>query len=329
MPRRDFLKFSSFGLIALASSACTVLQNHIDDSSTLGMPQTSAGWVKSDSNPVLGGSLGTCFDVSVLRDGDVYRMWFSWRPKHAIALVESQDGIHWGEPIICMLPEPGVKEVNRPVVIKLSVGYYMWYTSQTSQNSWIDYANSPDGRKWSRVSGNPVLRADEPWEGPAVMSPHVIHDEASKLFRMWYSGGNQYEPVSIGYATSLDGIHWMKAQGNPVFVSDPANFWEKERVAACQVVPYNGWYIMFYIGFSDVNHAQIGLARSKDGIVNWQRHMDNPIIRPGGPGAWDGDSVYKPYSLLENDRWLLWYNGRQADREQIGLAIHDGADLGF
>ncbi len=31
--------------------------------------QTAAGWVKYDKNPVLGGKLGTCFDIAVLREG--------------------------------------------------------------------------------------------------------------------------------------------------------------------------------------------------------------------------------------------------------------------
>jgi len=38
---------------------------------------------------------------------------------------------------------------------------------------------------------------------------------------------------------------------------------------------------MFYIGFRNVNYAQIGVALSKDGITDWQRHRANPIIRPG------------------------------------------------
>ena len=36
--------------------------------------ETAAGWVKSPKSPVLGGDLGTCFDVTVLKDGDTYRM---------------------------------------------------------------------------------------------------------------------------------------------------------------------------------------------------------------------------------------------------------------
>jgi len=32
---------------------------------------------------------------------------------------------------------------------------------------------------------------------------------------------------------------------------------------------------------------------------------------------------------VENNRWLLWYNGRHASAEYIGLVIHEGLDLGF
>ena len=81
--------------------------------------ETAAGWKKYEKNPVLGGSLGTCFDIAVLRDGDKYRMWFSWRPKKAIALVVSEDGLTWGEPVIALGPNTDSgweDEVNRPVV---------------------------------------------------------------------------------------------------------------------------------------------------------------------------------------------------------------------
>src|SRR5215471_11685040 len=58
-------------------------------------PQTAGGWRKYPSNPVLGGKYGTCFDISVLREGDTYRMWLSWRPQRSVALVQSKDGFHW------------------------------------------------------------------------------------------------------------------------------------------------------------------------------------------------------------------------------------------
>ncbi len=87
---------------------------------------------------------------------------------------------------------------------------------------------------------------------------------------------------------------------------------------------------MFYIGFRDEHRAQIGLARSKDGIANWRRHPANPIIFPGEE-TWDADSCYKPFAIYEkaNDRWLVWYNGRRQNIEQIGMAIHKGKNLGL
>jgi hypothetical protein len=96
------------------------------------------------------------------------------------------------------------------------------------------------------------------------------------------------------------------------------------------VIRHGDWHLMFYIGFENVHKAQIGMARSRDGMTKWQRHPVNPIISPG-PDSWDGDACYKPFCIYEqeNDRWLLWYNGRLKRAEQIGLAIHEGADLGF
>ena len=54
--------------------------------------ETAGGWIKFADNPVLGGSHGTCFDVSVLNEDDKFRMWFSWRAKKSIGMVESADG---------------------------------------------------------------------------------------------------------------------------------------------------------------------------------------------------------------------------------------------
>ena len=294
-------------------------------------PETTAGWAKSPRSPVLGGDLGTCFDVSVLKEGDTYLMWFSWRPKKSIALVESKDGLVWSKPTIVLGPNDKTDwegDINRPVVIMHGGVYRMWYTGQARGKSWIGYATSEDGKSWKRESDKPVLSADKPWEKVAVMCPQVLFDEQAGLYRMWYSGGEQYEPDAIGHATSKDGLTWVKHEGNPVFKPESGLAWEKDRVTACQVIRQSEGYLMFYIGFRDRDHAQIGVARSKDGITGWRRHPANPIIRPG-VGKWDQDAVYKPYAIFDGRKWLLWYNGRRGGSEQIGLATHEGEDLGF
>lgn len=291
-----------------------------------------SGWKKYPGNPVLGGKYGTCFDISVLREAGTYRMWVSWRPKRSIAVVDSKDGLHWTEPpqiVLAPRQETGWEDdVNRPVVLKREDGYHMWYTGQSGGHSAIGYATSPDGVVWKRMSARPVLGVDQTWEKAAVMCPYVLWDETARTFRMWYSGGEQYEPDAIGYATSPDGITWTKAVQNPVFKSDPNVAWERHKVTACQVIHEADWYVMFYIGFRDIDHAQIGLARSKDGLSNWQRLAANPIVSPD-PGQWDHDACYKPYAIFDGSKWLLWYNGRHGGLEQIGVVFHEGRDLGF
>lgn len=292
---------------------------------------TRAGWVKYLQNPVLGGSLGTCFDICVLRVDGTYRMYFSWRPKQSIALAESQDGATWSEPRIILGPEKSTgweDDINRPIVVQREDGIHLWYTGQAKGKSWIGYATSADGKSWNRESRKPVLSANVAWEKVAVMCPHVLWDPETKLYRMWYSGGEQYEPDAIGYATSPDGRTWTKHPQNPVFAADPQLSWEQHKVTACQVVRRGGWHLMFYIGFRDVNRAQIGIARSRDGVSGWERLPENPIISPDS-GQWDGDACYKPYAIFDGEKWLLWYNGRRGGVEQIGLATHVGESLGF
>ena len=290
-----------------------------------------AQWVKYE-NPVLGGGeLGTIFDISVLKEGNEYIMYSSWRPKRSVAISTSSDGKNWTIPEIVLDPNDKTEwedDINRPSVLVKDGIYHLWYTGQyKGKNSWIGYATSMDGKNFVRQSDKPVISPTEPWEKVAVMCPHVIWDETEKVFKMWYSGGEQYEPDAIGYATSKDGLHWDK-RPQPVFVADKSKEWEQYKVTGCQIIKRKNDYLMFYIGFKNIDFAQIGMARSKNGIDNWERYTGNPIISPV-KDTWDADACYKPFAIQEKNRWMLWYNGRRGGVEQIGLAIHKGSNLKF
>jgi predicted GH43/DUF377 family glycosyl hydrolase len=295
-------------------------------------PAEKGEWVKYENNPVLGGGdLGTVFDLSVIKEGDTYLMYNSWRPRKSIALSTSSDGKNWTTPEIVLGPreETGWEnDMNRPSIVVKDGLYHLWYTGQAGGQSWIGYATSTDGKNFTRQSDRPVLSPELPWEKVAVMCPHVVWDDKAKLYKMWYSGGEQYEPDAIGYATSKDGLVWAKHAQNPVFAADPATEWESRKVTACQVIRRDDDYLMFYIGFEDIDTARIGMAKSKDGITGWVRYEANPIIYPT-PGSWDESATYKPFAIQEKDHWKLWYNGRNAHLEQIGLAIYTGRDPGF
>ena len=127
-------------------------------------------------------------------------------------------------------PDSGWEDdINRPAILKRGDGYHLWYTGQARGKSSIGYATSQDGVTWKRLSDRPVLAADASWEKVAVMCPHVLWDESTKLFRMWYSGGEQFEPDAIGYATSPDGLQWTKSEANPIFTPGPPGAWDRCR----------------------------------------------------------------------------------------------------
>ena len=304
---------------------------------------TAGGWEKYEHNPVFGGDYGTCFDVSLLleetEEGPLFKMWFSWRPRRSIGYTHSRDGIHWEEPVVVLEPLPGSEweadEINRPTVIFKDGKYLMWYSGQMrpyreNGRSVIGLAESEDGLHWIRRR-EPVMEPDQPWELQAIMCPHVLFDEEEKLYRMWYAAGCNHEPDAIGYASSRDGIHWEKSQKNPVFIPDPSHLWEQHKVVAPCVIKEDGWFYMFYVGHLHEERAQVGLARSRNGIDGWERHPENPLICPT-EGTWDSVAVYKPFVLRVGNKWMMWYNGAEYDEpvwvfEQIGLAVLDREQL--
>jgi len=301
----------------------------------------AGSWMPFAGNPVLGNAkLGTCFDVNVVTDGPApYTMYFSWRPKKAIALVRSTDGFAWTqEPEICLEANPASgweNDLNRSCTVKKDGIWHMWYTDQVFvQGKWregwsrIGYATSTDGVHFTRVRKEPVLVPELPFEKTSVMNPYVRWDAERGVWRMWYAAGEIYEPNVLGYAESTDGLVWKK-RPEPFFGHGAPLAWDRDRVGACEVHPlHDGRWAMFYIGYSDVDTARIGCAISPDGVTGWKRLPQNPIVAPD-VGTWNGSACYKPSVICDekNNRWLLWYNGRNGAPEYIGMAVHEGLDL--
>ncbi len=283
---------------------------------------------KYEGGPVFGNSeTGTVFDAYVWRDNGRLRMDFSWRPKRALAVTFSDDGIHWDAPVITLECDPstGENNLNRNCVIKDpdGDGYLMWYTCQNMQSardgrSWLGIARSKDGIHFERFYKDPVLVPEMDFEKSAVMSPFVMYEDGR--FKMWYAAGEVYEPNVICYAESADGIHWEKYADNPIFCCNPEKEYEQDRIGAVQILRESDGYLMFYIGYWNIDTACICAARSKDGITNWQRVPENPLITPTA-GTWDENSCYKPAVIRdENGLYHVWYNGRRKREEYIGYA---------
>ena len=182
---------------------------------------------------------------------------------------------------------------------------------------------SENGYKFIKYKNNPVLIPEKDYEKKSVMNPHVIYDNKEKIFKMWYAAGETYEPDVICYATSKNGIYWKKYKNNPIFVhNSEKSSLDSFKVGGCDVHKIsNKKYLMFYIGYSDIHTARIFVAENRNGINNWKRR-NNPIIKPN-KGKFDSQACYKPSSFYNKNikTWIIWYNGRNNNKEFIGVAF--------
>lgn len=276
-------------------------------------------------NPVLGNiKTGPVFDPYIMEDKNgFFRMYVSWRKFGKIAVSLSQDGITW--PNLQTVIDNGNSKnwaynINRATVIHKDGIYKMWYTGQNNQISKIGYATSEDGYNFKKLD-NPVLIPEHSYEKKNVMNPNVIYDKEDKIYKMYYAAGEYYEPDVICYATSKDGIFWEKYKNNPILIPNyNSSSLDSFKIGGCDVHKISAnYYLMFYIGYSDINTARIFLAESKDGITNWKRNK-NPLIIPT-KNKFDNDACYKPSAIYNTKKkiWMLYYNGRKDKDEYIGL----------
>ena len=294
-------------------------------------------WTKYSGNPMItapgswyAGALTPC--VLYNADSSRFEMWFSgsagssgqrpWRIGYAV----SSDGISWSvrsNPVLTATA--GMWDsytVEAPYVIRESGQYKMWYTGSPDFVSFsIGYATSEDGINWTKDTlHNPVFEpGTQLWElaGPGYCCVMSV----SGGYKMWYTsaqanGLKEY----TGYATSFDGISWERdTLNNPVLGPGAAGQWDEFLTVLPRVLYINNNYYMWYLG-GRFQYSQLrgGLALSSNGITNWYKVPENPVLQPT-PGQWDGTDVEIGSVVLIGDSLYMYYDGR-GSRWQIGIA---------
>lgn len=175
-------------------------------------------------------------DGSVLREGGKLRMWFSAThfasPSglHTLHETTSTDGLRWETP-----SPPQLEHAYAPTVIKEDGVYRLWYTDVSAEPWTIRHATSSDGKQW-RVSPEPVLVIDQPWEQGRLFYPAVL--KAGGVYLMWYGSywSEHANKTAIGFAASTDGLTWHKNPHNPVLRPDPARSWESHYTTSQSVL---------------------------------------------------------------------------------------------
>lgn len=205
---------------------------------------------------------------------------------------------------------------------------YPWYQ--------IGMAFSADGRSFERLPASESPYANSPmpfenidglvWYGrdafPNMANMHdglvadpevVIVNGVWHLFASSFAVDQNYVPIAFGisHATSLDGIHWVPGQNNPVMAGQqPSIIWDGSR------------FEIFYNGDSDAEKAELPSAFNVIGNISHGYSTDGAVGETFTSSdssqvfSWDESFSYERYAwltgadvVLREDGYWLFYTG--------------------
>jgi len=241
----------------------------------LGLATSTDGirFTKHPASPVLSmDGARSVLTPTVLREGGRLQMWFSSAdltvpdPPHTLHEATSDDGITWSEP-----SGPLLDNCYAPTVLYEQTTYHMWYTDVSAEPWCFRHAAGDDGRAW-RITPEPVLVVDQPWETGRLFYPTVRR--LGRRLVMWYGSywnHDQDMRTALGCAVSDDGIRWTKFSDNPVFRPDPSRSWESHYVTSQSILELPGgglriWYATRPAPPFTHKYFTVGTARLDSGV---------------------------------------------------------------
>ena len=169
------------------------------------------GFERVSAAPALDRDRHDPFSVSypwVLVEGAIWRMWYgsntNWGEQqhemaHVIKYAESSDGISWRREGHIAIPFQSPEEyaISKPCVLRDGGLYRMWYSYRGAQYR-IGYAESSDGRSWTRLDQRVgILPSETGWDSEAVCYACVF-DQSGERYMLF--NGNRYGRTGFGIA---------------------------------------------------------------------------------------------------------------------------------
>ncbi len=133
--------------------------------------------------------------------------------------------------------------------------------------------------KLKRHHTNPILEKypDHDWEKGSVLNPSVLYEDG--IFKMVYRATNDTHSgqpgrymSSVGYAISLDGVHFVRAK-DPL-IAPSRDYEHKLGCEDPRITKIEDYYFLYYTAVGDDNGndvVRIALATSRD-FKKWKKH---------------------------------------------------------
>jgi predicted GH43/DUF377 family glycosyl hydrolase len=218
-----------------------------------------------------------------------------------------------------------------PWVFRLGDTWLMYYTG-TNRYGQIGLAISSNGIHWSTFPTPVLSPGTGGFDGYSIEDCSVIYDDSTHRFHMYYTGRGSSSSLrtSIGYATSGDGVNWVRSSGNPVLTpGGSGSDWDSAYIRDPYPVFTRDQVILYYIGGKGAQPSSdlssVGYAFSVDGI-NFKKAMGNPVLEPRKGGMSDDYQGIRGMLVVEDDmdRHVMLFSGEGADFVERGFIAQSG-----
>jgi hypothetical protein len=208
-------------------------------------------------------------------------------------------------------------------------GQAAWYDSSRYDSSdLVDTMSVPGtmrlshlSHQYARDASNPVVAPGAPgaWDSNNAYGYPLRRDGG---YEMLYQGGDAGGISALGYASSDNGITWIKDAANPVLErSGPAPAWDSGGVSAGPILDEGDHFTMLFSGYDTAYTHRYGLATSPT-LKSWAR-TTGFVFEPGAPTSWEA-SIDDVTMVQEGGGYRLWYMGfDNISTFQLGTATSD------
>ena len=204
----------------------------------------------------------------------------------------------------------GGARVHEPTVIRegnaqilSGTVFKMWYAAGSPSK--IGYAESTDGKTWTKYASNPVLAGD-------IARPFVMKDGNTYYMTVAPTGDTQ-----IDIYTSSDGLSWTL--GAASIVAKEGVGWENDNVAGTYIwkEAANDWR-MIYEARGTV--WALGYATATSPTGTWTKSGSNPVISETG-------SRGGPFIIKVGSTYYLWCHGSPTGASPLDIYSYTSTDL--
>ena len=214
----------------------------------------------------------------ILRSGDSYQLWFTGydgtrESIKQLGYATSHDGLHWTRsPKNPIYRDHWVEDM---CVVHRGDTYYMFAEGAADNHAEMLTSNNGVDWKWEGEldvrAADGKHRARKPCGTPTV----CVENDVWYLYYEWLDKG-------VWLAKTKDPLSrvWTNVSDSAVVSTGPAAY-DKDMIAADQVIRYGGAYFMFYHGSGSgaamPRTWNTDIARSND-LVHWQKYSGNPLL---------------------------------------------------